>query len=241
MVLAKYLRLALLGTALVASQAQATFDFNKCVSSCVHSSGCATDDAKCVCKEARSVLMESVISCLYFNCKSDLPNFEDAFLEPIVDGCEDLDREIPSSKIKSVESLGSSYASKLPSATTADETTKDKPKPTPKTTTKLEPTAAKTTTAEEESATSTTSTPGSGAEETSTPAAGQTITETTLILAPTSTGQTSAGSSNSDESDDSEGGADTNPFGSPGSAGSAVRPFVSLLGLSLAAGMLALR
>jgi hypothetical protein len=235
MVLAKYLRLALLGTALVASQAQATFDFNFCVSSCVHSSGCSTSDEKCVCKEARSILMDSVISCLYFNCKSDLSDFEDTFLEPIQKGCDDL----PRSKIQAVESLASSYASKLPGATTAAEDDKDEPTPTPKTTSKpAATTAAKVTTEEEESAPSPTSTLDSDDAEETTPAADGTTPTETLITAPTSTGGTSSGGSGSD---DSNGSGNTDPFGSPDSDSAAARPFVSLLGLSLAVGMLAIR
>jgi hypothetical protein len=195
-----------------------------------------------MCKEARSILMDSVVSCLYFNCKSDLGRFEDAFLEPMQDGCEDLGREIPSSKLKAVESLASSYASKLPTVTTA-ETKKDEATPTPKTTPKPDPTTtAKATTKEEEeeSAPSTTSTPGSDdAEETATPAVDETTPTETLITAPTSTGGTSAGGSGSD---DSNGSGNTNPFGSPGSDDSAAaRPFVSLLGLALAVGVLAIR
>jgi hypothetical protein len=187
-----------------------------------------------MCKEARSILMESVVSCLYFNCKSDLGNFEDTFLEPMQDGCEDLDREIPRTKLQAAESLASSYASKLPTVTTA-ETKKDEATATPKTTPKPDPTtAAKATTEEEESAPSTTPTPGSDdAEETTPPAVDDATPTETLITAPTSAGGSG--------SDDSDGSGNTNPFGSPGSDSAAARPFVSLLGLALAVGVLAIR
>jgi hypothetical protein len=91
MVFTRHIRLAAVGAALFLSfsgKAQATnaFQFTSCVSNCISSSGCEPDSAKCMCKEARNLLMESVISCLFFNCKTDLRDFQPDFLDPITTG-----------------------------------------------------------------------------------------------------------------------------------------------------------
>jgi hypothetical protein len=249
MVVTRHIGLALAGTALLFTPfAQATFDFPSCVDNCISSSGCQPDSAKCMCKAAQGLLLDSVVSCMFFNCKSDLRNFEDAFLDPIEEGCEDSDRDIPSSKLKAAASLASSYISKLPASTTA-KSTSAQPTSTPKTTAK--PTSkqevassSSTATTEEEAALSSTSTSTSASEratEQSTSPTGQTTAApTTRVTTPTAATQSSATSSQSPASD-SGSGFDTNPFGSSNSAGSAIQPLLSLLGLPLALGLLTLR
>ncbi|KAL2199714.1 hypothetical protein P885DRAFT_74886 [Corynascus similis CBS 632.67] len=242
MVLASYFRLAALGAGLFFSQAQAsTFGFTPCVENCIASSGCDADSARCVCKEARSLLLDSVVSCLFFNCKPDLVDFEDAFLDPVEEGCEDHDRDIPESKLKAAESLASSYISKLPSPTTIQTTTAE----APKTTTKPIPTKptetsssspATTKTQEEDTKPSSSATDGD---------ADQPTTETsapTDVVPPTSASQTSATPTESPSSDDSDSDqSDVDPFATSDNAVSAVKPLVTLLGLPLAVAVLALR
>jgi hypothetical protein len=247
MVVTRHIGLALAGTALLFNPfAQATFDFPSCVDNCISSSGCQPDSAKCMCKAAQGLLLDNVVSCMFFNCKSDLRNFEDAFLDPIEEGCEDSDRDIPSSKIKAAASLASSYISKLPASTTAKSTppqTTSTPKTTAKPTSKQEVVSSSSTTltTEEETAPSSTSTSTTDRDtEQSTSPTSQTTAAPTLVTAPMAVTQSSATSSQPPGSD-SGSGFDTNPFGASSSAGSAIQPLLSLLGLPLALGLLALR
>ncbi|KAK4158210.1 hypothetical protein C8A00DRAFT_39586 [Chaetomidium leptoderma] len=249
----KHIGLALVGAALLLAQAQATFQFNDCVGSCITSSGCKTDSARCMCREARELLLDSVISCLFFNCKSDLRTFDDAFLKPIEEGCADSHRRIPKSKLKAAERMAHDYISRLPAPTTAE------PAPTPKPTS---PSLEKPTSSFSSSSSSTTtkeSTPShtssadraiedstSAADRTTTTAAATTTTAPTrAAAAPTSATTTTQSSattpSQSSAASNSGSNFDTNPFGSSSSAGSAgIRPLLSLLGLPLALGIMAL-
>lgn len=244
MVLASYIRLALIGAALLFSHAQATFDFSSCADNCVTSSGCESDSARCMCKKAREVLLDSVISCLFFNCKDDLRNFDDAFLAPIEEGCVDSGRDIPRSKLRAAESLASSYIDKLPSPTTAKSTPVEVT-PTPKPTKKADPTTAEvppsSTTAEDSSPSSSSTVNRQPVESKSTAAA------VTPAAVPTPATQSSATPSESPASDDSGsgrsggGGGGGDPFSTTGgSVGSAIQPFLALLGLPVVAALLAL-
>ncbi|KAK4040521.1 hypothetical protein C8A01DRAFT_35468 [Parachaetomium inaequale] len=242
MVLASYVRLALLGAALFVSPAQATFQFPSCVESCVVSSGCKTNNARCMCTAARELLLDSVISCLFFSCKDDLRNFEDAFLDPIEQGCEDSNRDIPRSKLRAAESLATSYIGKLPSPTTFKSTTVEvthTPKPTTKpspATTAEAPSSSSTTTT-----TTTTTTTEEGEPTPSSSSAAERGAEESTSTAATQSAATPSQSPTSDDSG-SSGGFAANPFGSPsGSAGSAIQPLLVLLSLPLAVSMLALR
>jgi len=198
-----------------------------------------------MCKEARDMLLDSVIACLFFNCKSDLRNYEDAFLEPIEEGCDDSDRDIPKQKIRAADRLAKSYIEKLPALTSAKPTS-TKAMPTPKPTTKADtttaqPTPSTTITRTAESSSSSATSADSSAEDSTSAAEQTTTTEPTRVAVPTSSAEPPATTSATAD-DDSGGGFDTNPFGSPGgSAGSAVRPAFSLLGVSLAVGLLVLR
>ncbi|KAL2154094.1 hypothetical protein VTH82DRAFT_2770 [Thermothelomyces myriococcoides] len=252
MVLASYLRLTVLGTVLLFSRAWAAFDFPSCVRNCISSSGCDPDSAGCVCKEARELLLDSVVSCLFFNCKDDLVNFEDAFLDPVEEGCEDYRRDIPESKLEAAESLASSYISKLPSPTTMKTTTVEPPRTTTK------PSATEPPAASSTSSTSTTTTTSSSAEEdvpssTSTTHRGaetstsNTPTTTDEVPTPTSTVETPAAetqtmspSESSQPGDSGPNYADSNPFATKGSGALVVRPLVTLLGLPLFISILAL-
>ncbi|KAK4128316.1 hypothetical protein N657DRAFT_629443 [Parathielavia appendiculata] len=256
MLFTRHMGLALAGASLLFSHARASFDFPSCVDNCIESSGYEPDSAKSICKGARNLLLDSVISCLFFNCKSDLRNVEGAFLDPIAEACEDSDREIPSSKLAAAESLASSYISKLPTSTTARTTTAAQSTTTPPKTTITSKQAvlssssasATTTTAaateDEESAPPSTSTSASDQDAgQSTSAAGETTAAptTTQVTLPTSATRSAAASSSS-SAPDSGSGFDTNPFGSSSSAGSAIRPLISLLGLPLTVvSLLALR
>ncbi|KAK3310300.1 uncharacterized protein B0T15DRAFT_488984 [Chaetomium strumarium] len=245
MIFTTHIRLAVVGIYLlmyVVSPAGATtFEFPSCVEGCIASSGCKTNSAKCMCREARELLLDSVISCMYFNCKADLRNFEDSFLKPIEDGCERNDRDIPSSKVKAAESLASSYISKLtPLTTTKSSTTERAPTPTLPTSTPSSSTtselslSSKTT---EQNTPASTSVTDNGSETRSTSAAEDTTAAPTLVLAPSAAAQPSTSRS---PASDSGSGFDTDPFGSSSSAGHVVQPLFSLLGLPLVVGMLAL-
>ncbi|KAK4239459.1 hypothetical protein C8A03DRAFT_32492 [Achaetomium macrosporum] len=248
MVFARHIGRALVRICLIlyiATPAEATsFEFPSCVDRCIVSSGCNTNSAKCMCRRANELLLDSVISCMYFNCKADLRNFEDSFLEPIEQGCERSDRDIPSSKIKAAESLASSYISKLTPLTTAKgsaaETSTAPPtlKPstiTPSSSATSKPASSSRTT--EENTPSTTSTADKASETESASTAEETTAAPTLVLAPPSA--TLASTSRSPTSD-SGSGFNTDPFGSSSSAGPLVQPFFSLLGLPLAVGVLVL-
>ncbi len=238
MVFVKHLRLALVGAAALlslATPAQASFDFSACAANCVQSSGCSPTNTKCVCSEARSILLDSVVSCLFFNCKADLREFEYAFLSPIESGCEDSHRDIPSSKLKAAESLASSYISKLTPLTTSS-SSPAAPTPPPKTTSAPATTSKPAQTSHSTTTSSAKSSSSSSADDESTDESSSSAEETTAaptrVAAPspatqlTSTSTRASSNSNSDAS---------NPFGGSGSsAGSAVRPLLSLLGLPLA-------
>ncbi|KAG7292296.1 hypothetical protein NEMBOFW57_002331 [Staphylotrichum longicolle] len=245
MLFARPLRLALVGAALLLGQVQATVQFPSCVTNCITSSYCEADSAKCMCKAAREIFLDSVISCLFFNCKSDLRTFDSSFLSPIEEFCDDSGRDIPSSKLRAASSAASSYIAKLPPLTTAKPTTSfsASPTPTPKTTPATTPksssstlasSSAKPTATENDDDSSPSSTSAADESSTSTPAA-ETTAAPTLIVAPTTATQRPATSSGSSGSGSGGSGFDTNPFGSSGSsAGSTVRPIVSLLGLPMA-------
>ncbi|KAH6854391.1 hypothetical protein B0I37DRAFT_28976 [Chaetomium sp. MPI-CAGE-AT-0009] len=242
MVLVSYIRLALVGAALLFSQAQATFDFSSCAANCITSSGCESDSARCMCREARELLLDSVISCLFFNCKDDLRNFEDAFLDPIEEGCEDNHRDIPRSKLRAAESLATSYIGKISSPTSVKSTPLEVT-PTPKPTKKPEPTTAEapppSSSTEEDSSPSSTSTVDRQHEKSS-----STTAAVTPPVVPNPATQSSVAPSESPAPNDSgsggrAGGGD--PFGTTGSVGSAVQPFLALLGLPVVVALLALK
>ncbi|EAQ90807.1 hypothetical protein CHGG_02742 [Chaetomium globosum CBS 148.51] len=241
MVLASYIRLALVGAALLFSQAQARFDFSLCADNCVTSSGCPSDSARCMCKEAREILLDSVISCLFFNCKDDLRNFDDAFLDPIEEGCEDSGRDIPRSKLRAAASLATSYIGKLPASTTVKSTPVEVT-PTPKPTKKTDPTTAEvplsSTTTENDSPASTSTVDRQAGESKPTTTA---VTPAVVPNPGTQSSATPSESPASDNSDSSGGGGGGDPFSSTGdSAGSAIQPFLALLGLPVVVALLTL-
>lgn len=240
--LTNYARLALFGTALfLAGPAQADFGFTPCVDDCVASSGCEAYDQKCVCKQANSLLLNSVVSCMFFNCKDDLRNADDTFLSPIESGCGDEGRDIPERKLDAAASLASSYSSKLPSPTSGKPkpthdapSTSDKPDP-PSTSSKPEhspPVPPKPSTTTSNGASPATSSAAGGG-------AGDSV-QTTLVTSVTPT-QTSDSPSESTTSSNGGSGENhnTDPFGNSSSgdddsAGAAIRPFFALLGLPAA-------
>lgn len=231
MVLAKHLRVALVGASLLMSFAgQATAaNFPGCVDNCISSSGCQTSDESCMCKEARSVLLDSVVSCMYFNCKSDLRNFDEAFLGPIEEVCSDV-QSIPSSKLEHAEERASSWISKLPAATPTPKPEPSKePEPEPKPTSDAD---ADTT---EESTPERTSPTGDGTQPT--PSA-ETDPLSTTVATPPPAAQTTPASGGADDSDDA--GSDTESDTDAGSddddtsAAWRTQASFSLLGLPLA-------
>jgi len=105
-------QLALFGAVLflfltgLASSMPTVVEFSTCVDACIQSSGCKASDARCMCrKAARDLLLESVISCLFFNCKDDLLNYESSFLNLIEETCDDIDRDIPRSRLQHAEAV----------------------------------------------------------------------------------------------------------------------------------------
>ncbi|KAK3906217.1 hypothetical protein C8A05DRAFT_29928 [Staphylotrichum tortipilum] len=248
MVFVKRIRLALVGMALLlslASPAQASFDFSPCAANCVQSSGCNPSSEKCVCRDARSILLDSVISCLFFNCKTDLREFDSAFLSPVEAGCEDSNRDIPSSKLKAAESLASSYISKLTPLTTSS-SPPSAPTPPPKTTSAPATTSkppqssrSSTTTSAADSSSTSLAADDESTDESTSSSAEETTAAPTRVVAPSPATQLSSTSSRAPSSNSDS----TNPFGaSSGAAGSAIPSLLSVLGLPLAiVGMLAAR
>ncbi|KAK3989216.1 hypothetical protein QBC44DRAFT_90282 [Cladorrhinum sp. PSN332] len=122
------IRLALAGLVLLLpfiDRADATgdFKFTECITNCIRPSSCPPSrkgnlDGRCMCKAAREDFLESILGCMDIFCKSDLRDFDDKFLDPMEDGCDELNQEIPKSKLKAAESIGSSFLSNLPTATT---------------------------------------------------------------------------------------------------------------------------
>ncbi|KAL2157435.1 hypothetical protein VTH06DRAFT_6127 [Thermothelomyces fergusii] len=252
MVLASSLRLAVLGTVLLFSRAQATFDFTFCVENCVSSSGCEPDSARCVCEKARELLLDSVISCLFFNCKGDLVNFEDAFLDPVEKGCKDHRRDIPEFKLEAAESLASSYIEKLPSTTTMGTTTAEAPGTTAKPSTTESPAASSSSSSSSTSTTTTATSehdaqPSTSAAKSAEESASDTSAPTDKVTGPTSAIEVpvaeSSTASSSESSEPQSAGSnrhDSNPFAIMKSAVPAIKPLATLLGFSLALSVLAL-
>ncbi|KAK5651754.1 hypothetical protein OQA88_11716 [Cercophora sp. LCS_1] len=127
-------RLAL-GAALALSLVGATvatdpFGFASCVSNCVKSSGCESQSAKCVCKEAKDDFLEDVVVCLYYHCQQDLRDVGDVFFIPVKSGCEAAKTPIPKDNVREAEKEAASYIAKLPK-TTAKDTQATKAPPVP--------------------------------------------------------------------------------------------------------------
>ncbi|KAL2122573.1 hypothetical protein VTJ04DRAFT_3028 [Mycothermus thermophilus] len=252
MALAKYIQLALLGAALISSAEATKNRFNACVSNCIAETGCVATNAWCVCNGARrSNLLSGVISCLFLKCEADLRNVENSFLDPIEDFCDDKHRDIPKHKLKSAETLASSYISRLNTPTPTPTAT---PKPQPPTTTNAPQQPTPTSTqkpqvpTQTENKTSTSSSPDRGQETSSSSSktgSDRGLGESTSSSAatPTSSSQPDAAITDDnqpdptpDNSQDEDSGSifDTNPFGTPRSVGSATsQPLVMLLALPL--------
>ncbi|GAB1311212.1 Extracellular membrane protein CFEM domain-containing protein [Madurella fahalii] len=244
MVFTNHIRLVLIGATLVLSfigQVQSTsdFQFSSCVQNCIRSSGCRPNNARCMCRAARSLLLDSVITCLYFNCKSDLVDFEDLFLEPIEEGCEDRGRDIPRSKLEYAESLASSYISKLPRPTT----TAAAPKPTSttaKATTTPKPTIPSTTAKTAPSSTSAVEQDDDGGSTSTADRPAPTTSAASPPPPPPAATQPSSSASPSPPPGTPPFG-DTNPFAVPSSAGSKTGVFSSLLALTMIVAMIVWR
>ncbi|KAK3383896.1 hypothetical protein B0T24DRAFT_67453 [Lasiosphaeria ovina] len=129
--------LSLLGQAELAASTTTTpsFKFPTCVDTCAGHSGCQTDDSKCMCTTARSYFLETVVTCVYYNCMDDFLKVDSEFLNIMTAGCKGIKKPIPDSSLKAAKSVVS-VLSKLPSTTTkATPTTTPKPAAaTPKTT-----------------------------------------------------------------------------------------------------------
>ncbi|KAL1837043.1 hypothetical protein VTJ49DRAFT_2888 [Mycothermus thermophilus] len=251
MALLKLTQLALLSAILLLAP-QSTWATNTnhkkftsiCVRNCITASRCNVSDTRCLCKEARGILLDSVISCLFFNCKSDLRNFEDLFLDPIEDICDAARRDIPRYKLKSAEALASSYIAKIPTATpttTAGQRTTTTQRLTATPTSTKNPqsstlTLSSSTTKGQNSSSSTSAATDRGVE--SSTSSGNTTPAPTQDNQPNPTGDSSAPAAEPTDSDDSGSGFDTNPFGTPRSGGAATQPRFMFLVLPLVIGIL---
>ncbi|KAL2269875.1 hypothetical protein VTJ83DRAFT_2059 [Remersonia thermophila] len=251
MALLKLTHLALLSAVLFFLTPQPTWATNTnhkkftslCVRNCITASNCNVSDTRCICKQARGILLHSVISCLFFNCKDDLRNFEDLFLDPVEDICDAARRDIPRHKLKSAEMLASSYIARIPTVTPTKTTVRP-------TTSQQQVTATPTSATKPQSSTLTEQTSSSSASSSSTSAATDrgvglsTSTSTSLTVAPTQdtqpnpTADSSAPASQPTDSDDSGSGFDTNPFGTPRSGGAVAQPLLGFLTLPLVVGVL---
>lgn len=251
MVFTRHVRLVLAGTALLLSfagraESASTVLFTDCVDSCVVTSGCRTTD--CMCTEARGFMLDSVIACMFFNCKPDLRNFDDAFLDPIAELCDDSNRKIPSAKLDKAETLASSYISKLPAATTAKTpvvvvaTSTPAPLMTAQMPSSSAKQAASSVTMEQDTP-SQTSSAGRNDDAESTSTTEPITAEETLVLAPTSSTESSAAEPTESDTSESETSGSRNsnadPFANPPSAAWRTQTSLSLLGLPLALAMFA--
>ncbi|KAK0733358.1 hypothetical protein B0T26DRAFT_669773 [Lasiosphaeria miniovina] len=99
--------LSLLGQAELAASATMTpsFKFPTCVDTCAGHSGCQTDDSKCMCTTARSYFLETVVTCVYYNCKDDFPKVDGEFLNIMTAGCKGIKKPIPDSSLKAAKSV----------------------------------------------------------------------------------------------------------------------------------------
>jgi hypothetical protein len=98
-----------------ASDTEITFD--KCVTECVAGAGCAWNDPDCMCTDARDGgLLDLVAACMYFHCKDEIRQFDDKFLDIIVDGCKDLGKPIPKDDIATAENTAKLFVGKLPNS-----------------------------------------------------------------------------------------------------------------------------
>lgn len=248
MVFTSHIRLALIGVTLALSfigQVQSTddFQFSPCVENCISSSGCRPTSARCMCRAARHLLLDSVISCLFFNCKPDLRDFDDLFLEPIEEGCEDRGRDIPRSKLRAAESLASSYIANLPrpTTTTAAEptTTTARAITTPRPTTL--PTTARATASSTSAVEQDDDDADDDVESTSTTDRPAPTTNAASPPPPPLVTTQSSSSAGSSPPPDPPRFGDTNPFAVPASAGSRTWAVSPLLGFTLIATMIVWR
>lgn len=88
--------------------------FDKCVTGCVDSAGCASNDVKCMCTSARDdSLLDIVAQCLYFHCIPELKKFDSSFMDIIVNGCKEFGKAIPQDDIDSAEATAELFVQKL--------------------------------------------------------------------------------------------------------------------------------
>ncbi|KAK4183324.1 hypothetical protein QBC35DRAFT_115975 [Podospora australis] len=122
-----HIRLAIIGVSFLAMirpvSPTSNFDFPDCVEEkCIPKGGCPPTNGRCLCKAARGIFLETVLKCMYSNCKADLSVFEDSFLDPMTEGCDALNQDIPRSELKIARAKASSLLAKLSSTPTATTT-----------------------------------------------------------------------------------------------------------------------
>lgn len=238
MVVARHVRPALFvlaATLAFFAQVEATsatsVSLSSCVASCVKAEGCETSDAKCVCKGAKSNLLDHVAVCMYYSCPDEIRTFDATFMTPLASVCKTIGKAIPQSKIDEADETAQTFADKLPSTSKTQTTSTTSAKATPKTTLATseskKTTAAATTSTEpaetESSSTSsvddeTTTISSTTTDSTPTPATSATSATTTLAIAPDSPTRAATQSSTSTKGAAKSDPTDSSPFASPPNA-----------------------
>ncbi|KAK0737710.1 hypothetical protein B0T21DRAFT_365890 [Apiosordaria backusii] len=117
MVFARHLGFALVGSIFLlslveqAGSTKTTFEFPPCVGGCILDSDCLPNNGSCMCRRAKGNFLEKVLKCMDINCQPDLRNYEDSFLDPLEDGCNERHQEILDSKLKAAKDFAKSLLS----------------------------------------------------------------------------------------------------------------------------------
>ncbi|KAK0672789.1 hypothetical protein QBC41DRAFT_312732 [Cercophora samala] len=123
MLFVRHVGLALAGSVYFLSLVEHTastrpaFEFPPCVGGCILDSDCLPSKWNCMCRRAKGDFLEKVLRCMGTNCHADLRDYEESFLDPLEDGCDERNQDIPSSKLKVAKALAKSLLSE-PSITT---------------------------------------------------------------------------------------------------------------------------
>ncbi|KAK3941850.1 hypothetical protein QBC46DRAFT_406913 [Diplogelasinospora grovesii] len=246
MAFAGHMRLALVGGAVLVSflsgvepaSSSGSFitQFPDCVANCAQTAGCGIMNPKCMCKGAQGSFLETVLSCMYTSCPSQLNNAEDGFLKVMEIGCAAIGKSIPDDDMERAETVCSSLISKL--STTSTSTQRATAHPATMT---LKTTKATATTEDSASQTATDSTTSAEVQSTSTSSSSDDSTSapTTLAVATSPTPQQSeAQSSTSTAAAANSDPTDSSPFATPNFAASRdVGAFIGWMGVPLAIAM----
>ncbi|KAH8905138.1 hypothetical protein BR93DRAFT_767026 [Coniochaeta sp. PMI_546] len=231
MVVARHIRPALFAVVVtlsfftqVKATSSTTLSLSTCVTSCVKAESCETSDAKCVCKGAKSYLLDHVAVCMYYKCPDEIRTFDASFTTPLVSVCKAIGKAIPQSKIDEADETAQTFADKLPplstskAVTTSTTSAKATPKTTLTTSESKKTSAATTSTSSEAAETESSTTSSVDDEPTSTTTTDSTPTSTTLAIATNSPTRAATQSSTSTQGAAKSDPTDSSPFALPPNA-----------------------